>query len=222
MIAVTFALTSESSAFLSLLQDTTRRAQAISGKLHGREVCVLHTGVGEASALRRVPDFLREQTPTVLLSSGFCGALREGWSVGDVLFAENFSSTRLRLPAAVKPGILVTASAMVDSLSQRQELARNADAVDMETEFIAGACATANVPLLSLRAISDSPSAPFPAPPEVLFDVKRQRTLIAPLVAYLIRHPAAVPRLLSFAHGIKDARQKLADTLAQVIREADV
>lgn len=230
MIAVTFALPSESSDFVRLLGGQSRGAagaHTTSNEPRGQKVCVWHTGVGEKTSRARLGALLRKQTPRLLISSGFAGALSNRLQVGDLLLAENYSTPRLadaarslldQLRCVV--GRLATAPAMIDSLEQRQELARRggADAVDMETRFIAEACAAAGVPMLSLRAISDSPAAPFPVPAQILFNVEQQRTAFAPLLAHLITHPTAVGRIISFARQIALARRSLTRALDVLVR----
>ena len=73
---------------------------------------------------------------------------------------------------------MLTVPALIDSSEERERIAREsgASAVDMETEFIARACAAHGIPLLSLRVITDTPTEPFLAPPSVLFDIEQQRT----------------------------------------------
>ncbi|MEP6821805.1 MAG: hypothetical protein ABI946_05580 [Chthoniobacterales bacterium] len=228
MIAVTFALPSESSAFLRLLEQPAREAagpHTISGTLHGRAICILHTGVGEKTTRPRLAHFLQEQSPQLLISSGFAGALNENWKLGEVIAAENYSTNQLgpKFAEDYRPGRLATASAMVDSPNERQALAREGvDAVDMETEFIAAACSTANVQLLSLRVITDTPAHPFPAPPHLLFDVERQRTPFFPLFAHLLLRPTSIGRFISFARAIDGARESLTLALASVIERVPV
>ena len=226
MIAILFALPSESSAFLRLLQNSTRNpagSHVISGTLHGRAVSVLHTGVGEETTRARLANLLRAQTPQLFISSGFAGALSDEWRVGDLLHAQNFSTAPIAFAAQLgyRTGTLATVPAMIDSPAERQALARGgADAVDMETAHIAAVCATANIPLISLRAISDTPAAPFPAPPHVLFNVERQGTSFMPLFVHLLLHPTAIGRFISFARQIAHARQSLTQALDALVRSA--
>jgi hypothetical protein len=116
---------------------------------------------------------------------------------------------------------LLTASALIDSSEERNNVARasGAAAVDMETEFIARACAAHGVPLLSLRIITDTPREPFPAPPNVLFDIAKQRTNLAKITKFFLTHPNRVPRLTQFARRIAQARKTLADALVTVVCE---
>ena len=211
MIAVTFALPSESSDFLRLLGDRSR------------EVAVLHTGVGEKICRARIGPFLDQQPFDLLISSGFAGGVDPSLGVGDLLLAENFSDPQLLAQARAilvsRVARLVTAERVVASETERQQLAlkNGAAAVDMETEWIARACAERKLPMLSLRAISDTAAAPFPAPPTVLFDLERQQTETLKLTAHLLKHPFAVVRLIRFARQIATARANLAAALYELI-----
>ena len=99
MIAVTFALPTESSAFLRCLgnKSTSHRQgiRTIRGKIDDCTVEVLHTGVGEKTCRQRMASFLQDQQFDCLISAGFAGALNDKLHTGDLLFAENFSTIQL-------------------------------------------------------------------------------------------------------------------------------
>jgi hypothetical protein len=118
----------------------------------------------------------------------------------------------------VRAGKLATAPAVIDSGAERAALAETADAVDMETRMIAASCAERGIPVLSLRAITDTPSFPFPAPAHVLFDVEQQRTVASRLVLYLATHPLAIAKLVAFAKRVSAARAGLAAALDLLLR----
>lgn len=231
MIAVTFALPAESSEFLRRLNDKSQVARngikTICGRIGDRELQVLHTGVGKKSARKRLARFLQDQRFECLLSTGFAGALSDDLAVGDLLVAKNFSTLKLNATRSsssdrrIFMANLVTLSAMVDSTDERNRVARTtgAAAVDMETECIAQACAQHGIPLLSLRVITDSPSAAFPAPPKILFDIERQRTRALKFATFFLARPNRIPKLIQFAKRISSARKTLADALATVVRE---
>ncbi|MBA3832012.1 MAG: hypothetical protein H0X34_08980 [Chthoniobacterales bacterium] len=211
MIAVTFALPSESRDFLRLLGNQKRK------------VTVLHTGVGQKSCRERIVPFLATQPFALLISSGFAGGVDPSLGVGDLLLANNFSNPESLARAdgilVARIARLVTAPRIIESEADRRKVARatGAVAVDMETEWVAEACAAKNVPMLSLRAISDTAAAPFPAPPSVLFDLARQRIDARKLSGYLLKNPAAVVRLLRFARQIRLARANLAAALCELL-----
>jgi len=230
MIAITFALPAESSEFLSRLRNKSRAdrngIRIIRGNVDDREIEVLHTGVGERVCREHVGKFLPDQQFELLISTGFAGALDHQLGVGDLLLAKNFSTIDLsarRLSLSNLPihiADLLTVSALIDSTDERNKIARTsgAAAVDMETEFIARACAARGVPLLSLRVITDTPRKPFPAPPKVLFDIQQQRTNMLKLARFFLAHPNCVPQLVQFARRIARARMTLANVLVTVVR----
>ena len=231
MIAVTFALPAESPEFLRRLGNKSRADRndisITRGAIDDRQIEVLHTGVGERVCRQRLGKFLENQQFDLLISTGFAGALSDELQVGDLLLAKNFSTIELnekrssvsRLP--IHMGDLLTAPTLIDSSDERTEIARRsgAAAVDMETEFIARACAAHGIPLLSLHVITDTPREPFPAPGHILFDIDKQRTDLPKFATFFLTHPNHISRLIQFARRIANARKILATALVAIVRE---
>jgi nucleoside phosphorylase len=230
MIAITFALPAESSGLVGLLREKKRASASggkiVYGKIDNHSIAILHTGVGRKSCEPKIGNFLRIEQPRCLISSGFAGAAREDFQVGDLIVAENRSdrkllseSQRILAGGNVRIAKLFTAATIVDSIAARKEIARTGgtDAVDMETELIAQACSARGIPMLSLRVISDSLREPFPVPPNVLFDIERQRTNAAKLSLYLIKHPGAIFDLVRFARQITQARRILTAAIRTLV-----
>ena len=161
----------------------------------------------------------------MLISSGFAGALSDELLIGDLLLAKNFSTIELNeellsLPQSrMRTADLLTLPTLVNSNDERNQIARTsgAAAVDMETEFIARACAEQGIPLLSLRVITDSPREPFPAPAHILFDIAKQTTNLPKFATFFLAHPNRVPRLIQFARRIAQARKTIAATLVDIV-----
>lgn len=242
MIVVTFALPAESSAFIRLLRNVARDGAVVRGELKHRtslqavgstkpdanvehrtpNVWVLHTGVGAAKCEERLGNFLRKETPELLIASGFCGGTTDQLHPGDLVIADNASDlskkARAILPGAVV-GKIHSADRIIDPAADRYEIGREhgAIAIDMETETIARICAKKSIPLLALRVVSDSPAAPFPLPPSMLFDIEKQRTNFFLLFSYIARNPLSGIILAQFAKQMARAKTKLADALCAVI-----
>ena len=226
MIVVTFALPAESSAFVRLLKGIKRDGAILRGTLEDRtpEVWVLHTGVGASKCEERVGNFLRDETPQLLMASGFCGGTSDELRPGDLVIADNaselrlFTKARATLPNA-RIGKIHSADRIIDPAADRYAIGREhgAVAVDMETETIARLCAAESIPILTLRVVSDSPAAPFPAPPNVLFDIEKQRTDFSRLLGYIAHNPPSALSLAQFSNQIARAKTKLADGLSAVI-----
>ena len=228
MIAVTFALPVESMAFIKMLvrpiRLTNKGVAVIHGSLQGKPIVVSYTGVGEKRSRFQIHNILREQRFQYLVSAGFAGALNEQLKIGHVFVADNFTTTELRnslvsIGGEFAYGKMVTSRVVVDGDAARSRLATEsgAIAVDMETEFIAAACRAHHLPLVALRAISDTPSQPLPAPPNVLFNMARQKPALGRLAIYLATHPSRLGQLVAFRQRVALARQRLAIALAQVI-----
>jgi nucleoside phosphorylase len=230
MIAVTFALPAESSLFISQLKNKRRASlQAgalIFGEIGPHAIAILHTGVGRKTCEIRMTKFMSEQQPDVLISSGFAGAVCSDLEVGDLFLAQNFSDPDLSSlmqktlnDHQLRLGTSFTSSSIVDSVSERNEIARAhaAEAVDMETAVIAKVCAESGTPMISLRVITDTPREPLPAPPSVMFDIDRQRTDLIGLAAHLLARPLKVIRMARFARQIKRARQNLTIALIRLL-----
>ncbi|PYI76041.1 MAG: hypothetical protein DMF04_09025 [Verrucomicrobia bacterium] len=233
MILVTFALPAESSAFIRSLRNVKRDRATVCGDLedhplqtdHSRSVYVLHTGVGEKECENRLRNFLRKTQPQLLIASGFCGGTTDHRHPGDLIIAANASNPELlRKTQAILPGAIVgriySADRIVDCAMDRYAIGREqgAIAIDMETEKIARICAEKAIPIIGLRVITDSPAAPFPAPPHILFDIKKQRTDFLRLVGYIARKPASTIALAEFSKQISIAKATLADALVTVLR----
>jgi adenosylhomocysteine nucleosidase len=231
MIAITFALPAESSDFVRRLQHAGQNSregvESFRGQLHGKNLAVIHTGVGRKTCRDRLEVLLRRENFSGLISAGFAGALEKDLRVGHLLVAENFSNQELvsspKLELADETtflGKLLTVPRMVESVQERESLNKKhgAAAVDMETEVIAELCSAHNLPMLSVRAISDTAAESFPAPANVLFDVAKQRTDFLRLGGYLALHPGAISRLNAFRSQVSVARKALADALDQIVR----
>jgi adenosylhomocysteine nucleosidase len=217
MIAITFALRAES---------TQLAAQLREKKINDRRIVIWHTGVGQKHCLLRMNQLLEAKRPDFLISSGFAGGVREDLKVGDLILAENFSDRQLLAKAEqilaggkVRAVKIFTSATIVDSIADRNEIARanNAAAVDMETAVIADVCARHGVRMLSLRVITDSLQDPLPVPPPVLFNIDRQQTDFATLLRYLLRHPGATRRLLTFSGQIARARAVLTNATVALL-----
>lgn len=226
MIAITFALPTESSGLRRHLRDIRKVAKMVSGKIGDHEVTVSHTGVGAKNCSERMEALLHQTRPRIVISSGFAGGVDDDLRVGDLILAENFSDRQLlasaerilrdRTPKVAK---LFTSTSIVDSVAERRQIAcaSGAAAVDMETGAIVEICNAHGVPLLSLRAISDSPKQPLPAPPNILFDIEHQRTDLRKLFGHIITGPTSTIRLLQFFRQIREARAVLTDALVELI-----
>jgi adenosylhomocysteine nucleosidase len=100
-IAVIVAVEEEMRAFGSLVEgrrvlDGT--AGRVAGSIGGIPVILLRTGMGTAAAAAKIETAIREFAPRAILSTGFCGVLRDGPGPGDIVIGTEV------IDAAAEPG----------------------------------------------------------------------------------------------------------------------
>ncbi|KAB2648445.1 MAG: hypothetical protein DVB27_00600 [Verrucomicrobia bacterium] len=232
MIAVTFALPQESRDFRHLLRQarTVGPGRSLLGNVGPEEVLLAHTGVGPVAAAEHVAALLAAHRPRLLLSTGFAGGLDPRLATGDLLIATNVSAPALVAQCRAllageghaSFGALISQPLPAESVAEKTALARATGAlgVDMETAAIAAAGARAGVPLLAVRAISDSAREPLPVPFAEWFDLAAQRPRPLALVRYLAHHRAQISPFVRFVRGLTPARRAFTRFLVRFISAA--
>ena len=205
MIAITFAVPHESAELRKVLRSP--------------DVLIAHTGIGTAAAEKCVGRLLAEHQPRWLLSSGYAGALDPALAHGELFLAENFTSPELLARSSARRGILTTQENAAETPAEKTALARatGAQAVDMETSAIARVCAEHGIPMLSLRAISDTADAEIPVPLHISYDLKKQRPRVFALLAFLAKNPARILPFTRFVRGLTPARAALTQAILGIL-----
>jgi adenosylhomocysteine nucleosidase len=222
VIALSFALPEESKGIVPLIGEPRRSGSPslpiITGRLARREVAIVHSGMGMDSASAHVRNFLDGCTPSLWIAAGFGGGLSTDLRVGDIVAVRNFSDPA-RFDAiaslAAHAGTLVTTKTVVESAEQKRDLGRHtgAIAVDMETAAIHRLCSARGVPMLAIRAISDTACEDIPVSAAVWFNKATQRPRPLALVLHLAAHPGRIPPFVRFVRGVGHARASLTSFL---------
>jgi len=222
VIALSFALPEESRDLVRALAGARRSGPAalpiIAGTLAGREVVIVHSGMGMDSASARTGAFLDSHAPSLWIAAGFGGALDPELRIGDVVVARNFSEPSLLAAIASLPartGALITTREVVETAAQKKGLGRHSGArvVDMETAAIHRLCGARGIPMLAVRAISDTACQDLPVPAAVWFDSARQRPRPLALVMHLATRPGRIAAFVRFVRGVYVARARLTEFL---------
>lgn len=209
-VAVTFARPEESGAFRrklgSLRKGRCGALPAWRGSMGKIAVTVIHHGIGPASAGSAIRELLSHEKPCKVISAGFAGGLDPALQVGDTLTAD-FANAKI-----------LSRAMPIETPAEKIAAFRETGArlVDMETAALAAVCASAGVPLVSVRAVSDSADQFLPVPFEAWFDMRRQRARPLALVLHLLRHPSHIAPFARFISRLP----RVADALALAIVEA--
>lgn len=233
MTVVTCALPDESRLLLRRMERRkVMPGGVVLGAIGGREVAVFHTGMGGARVRERFPElcqFLEEHPGSLLLNIGYAGGLNPALPKGQLLLSGNHSSPDL-LPVAqrilrgrVCMGALATTAEALETPAAKAAFSAGpgagADAVDMETAAVAAFCEAMGLPMLSLRAISDTATEELAVPFSVCFDAARERPRLGALFAYLARHPSRVKGFLRFVREMGTVRAGLTEATLELVRE---
>ncbi|HZJ15362.1 MAG TPA: hypothetical protein VFD27_09945 [Chthoniobacteraceae bacterium] len=221
MIVVTFAVPHESRGLRSALRHASRAGTGdwLLGNLGLEEVLVVHTGIGLSAAEASTNAVLNEFRPSWLLCAGYAGALESHLLHGQVVVASNFSAHTLAARCNWRRVVLTSETHAIETVPAKAALARKtgAQAVDMETGGVARACAEHDVPLLAMRAISDTAGQRIPVPLEISFDLERQCPKVRPLLAFLAHNPTLIVPFILFVTGLTKVRAALTDAVIDAI-----
>ncbi len=209
-VAVTFARPEESGAFRRKLDGVRKEKCGVltawRGNIGEIAVTVIHTGIGPASAARAIGELLAHEKPRHVISAGFAGGLDPALRAADTLTAD--------FPTPLIFSKAIPLETPAEKIAAFRET--GARIVDMETDILGAACASAGVPLTAVRAVSDAADESLPVPFGVWFDTARQRARPLALVLHLLRHPSHIAPFTRFVLRLR----RVAAALAQAIEAA--
>lgn len=244
-IGIVVALAEERVAVVRMLQQVKRRLvngiPLYSGKLEGQLVTVVEGGMGTVAATRAARALLAEEKPDLMVSAGFCGAIRSGAQVADLvickrLFADDESGlheldlpgstrTTARLSAELQhlglrtwQGCFITTTAIVTKSGIAETLPADlpTPVLEMESATVALAAAAAGVPFLGLRAISDDAAEELDFSLNDLTD-SQLRISIPRVLITCLKNPRIIPQLARLAGNSGKAGRSLGMALKLLV-----
>ena len=249
MIAIVTAMPEERTAVVKLLKGVRHEELAALklyyGILNGQEVCVAEGGMGMAAA-EAAAQLLAGHKPAVIISAGYCGAVRPGPAVGDLVVcqalftregdqlrqlplhddgpyvAEDLAATLQRHGLRAWQGCFITTSAIVTKSALAASLPREMPhpVLEMESAAVYQVAVTAGIPFIGLRAISDD------AAEELQFSLgeicgSNGRVAIGRVLWLLGRRPRLLGQFLRLAAGSAKAGKSLGRALETILAGAD-
>lgn len=204
--------------------------------------CLLvQCGIGTKRAAQATESLLAEWCPQRLISFGVSGGLQDEVNVGDIVFIsqacrlENGSVCAPMALASLPSGAKQAAAQLLTSRAVCWDEGRTITTkgsqivplelgervhpvLDMETSAIAEAAATAGIPLLSLRSISDNPKEPLPFRIEDWFN-QEDNLVFRKIVLDILRQPRILPRLVKVNQNTNLAAENLAMALLAILSQ---
>ena len=176
-IGIVGAMAQEVEILSQLMTDKkeTKVASAVifEGKINGKEVALLQSGIGKVAAAIGSTALLQLAKPDVVLNTGSAGGVAKGLKVGDIVISDEtryhdadvtaFGYEKGQLPA--NPAAFLSDKQLADladeiAQSQGQNVKRglicSGDSFINSEEKIAQVCHAFNVPFVVVRAISDA------------------------------------------------------------------
>jgi adenosylhomocysteine nucleosidase len=215
---------------------------------YGREkVLLVKSGMGLDNAAAAARALIRAK-PCIIVNFGFCGAVKEGPRVGDIMVAQRIllnmddlfspqsgiveeDAKRLTRSLAdalndrdfrVHGGAFITAPA----IRSKVEMARlvptwvSSPVLEMETAAVAKAAATEGVPFLAVRGVSDDAGEELGFSISELTDA-RMRIRIGKVLKTVAGKPWIIAQMLRLAKNSGKAGKNLALALAVLLEDTD-
>jgi adenosylhomocysteine nucleosidase len=184
--------------------------RAIRAALPSRQIHTVGIGANHLPA--------REQLAgaSLILLCGVAGALNPALNIGDLILDDR--SFPLSSELEIRRGMIVTATQIVANPTDKAALfaQTGGDAVDMEQSVVQAFADQCRIPLISLRAISDTASQTLdPAVVHLVDDLGRPRPLN--IATTLLRRPSLIPYLRELNANTQLALRQLGPAVCAVI-----
>ena len=232
-VLVTFALEAEFAPWRKLRgfeRIAKGKAQFFRARIGDSEVNVVLTGVGGKNAWLEASKVIWGGGVAICISSGLAGALRPDYHLGDVLAAKEVQAVGGRRVVAADRQLLrlaeqhgaravdsfYSAERVIGLASEKRELGKLADAVEMESGEVLYEAAAFGAKGIAIRGIGDRADEDLP------LDFNRVMTStgevsIPRVLGQMVRHPLSTAALVRFGNQSRMAAEKLAAFLDRYV-----
>jgi adenosylhomocysteine nucleosidase len=203
-------------------------------------ISILLTGIGRKNAEISVREFLATNSPELVLTCGFAGALNPDLKLGDVVFETSFPGSSRResaqteienqlepthvgcydklVAAGAKPAKFFCAGRIATTVAEKKKLhaETGADAVELESGAIHAICRERGIPCATVRVISDTANEDLPldfnrlSKPDMNLDYGKLAWAIA-------KSPGKIGALRRLQQNCQSAANQLAAVLAKIL-----
>jgi adenosylhomocysteine nucleosidase len=187
------------------------------GRLNGEQIVMVANGPGPKLAGAAVDEVKRHESMDGLVSIGFCGGLQPSLGACDIFVATAVAGVPALAPVSSRPfrtGKLLSIDRVVSTAGEKGQLAKNADAVEMEAAAVAERAKRYNVPFYAVRVVTDTFEESFPLDFNAVRSPDGRFSRSRILAAALRRPWMVLPDLIKLNKRTKRASQALGDFLA--------
>ena len=232
-ILVTFAVDAEFAPWRKL-RAFEKRSKGVAGFFASRigdtDVNVLLTGVGGKGAWLEATKAVWDGDVDVCISTGLAGALRSEYQLGEILAAKEVqavgwnrvvvSDVRLvRLAeahGARSVDSFYSADHVISLASEKRELGKLADAVEMESGEVLYEAAAFGARGIAIRGISDTADEDLPLDFNKVMTPAGELSM-SRVFGEVVRHPLSTPALMRFGSQSRMAAERLAAFLDRYV-----
>ena len=232
-VLVTFAVDMEFAPWRQLREFVRHReehSEYFVAWIGGAEVRVLLTGIGAKNGWLETAKIRLDSAADICISTGLAGALRSEYQPGDILAAQRVHAVGRKsvllsdpklMEVAVEHGArqvdcFYTADRVIGLASEKHELAKVADAVEMESGEVLYEANAFRAKVVAIRGISDAAEENLPLNFNRTITAKGELSILR-LLGEMLRHPGAAPALMRFAKQSRMAAEKLCGFLDRYV-----
>lgn len=198
-----------------------------------RLLCLVQSGVGPANAASATRLLIDRYRPELIINFGFAGSLSPEHCTGDIVVADRLLSLHKlvfterhglsgELSRAILPEAARTTFITTEKVTSKKELAAGLPqeitraVVEMETGAVAQIAHREKIPLVAVRAISDSYDDELGFSLEEFCDtemnLQKRRVGLT-----IVKKPWILPQLIRLAGNSRSASGKLAEAVSAII-----
>ena len=208
--------------------------------LAGHEILLVESGMGFHNAAKAAEMLVRDGRPDLLVSAGFCGGIAPELRAGDVVVAKEIiiadDGGFEEVPVQLSPsgldfiarqaaegkrtfgGTFVSTSVITSKRNLAGMLPGSCPSpvVEMESGAVAIVAAENRIPLLAIRAVSDSAAEELGFSLDEFCDPDLRRIHIGRVLLTILRKPRIIPQLLRLSRSSRMAAESLTAAISRL------
>jgi adenosylhomocysteine nucleosidase len=206
--------------------------------LAGHKFMLVESGMGFRNADKAAEIMVQDARPDLLVSTGFCGGVAPELMAGDIVVAQEiiiadkdgFDAVPIQLSSIgqnfvvrqtagvgrVVAGTFISASVIMSKKRLAGMLTGSCPSpvVEMESGAIALVAAENNIPMLAIRAVSDSVAEELGFSLDEFCDSEMRRISTHKVLLTVLRKPRIIPQLVRLSRSSRRAVESLTATLS--------